>query len=58
MKSPFEVADEMEEDPFTEVELTLNVVCTEEAVMNVTSNDFVLDTRRPDVQPVGRALLY
>lgn len=51
MKSPFE--DTGEDDAFTEVEFTLNVFCSQEGTLSVTSDDLNLDPAAPDVSPVG-----
>lgn len=52
MKGPF---DDIGENDFTDVELSLSVLCTSDDTIEVTSNDFVLDARRNDVMPVGEA---
>ena len=49
MKSPFE--DTGLEDALTEVEFTLNVFCSQDNTLSVTSNDLVLSD--PDIRPVG-----
>ena len=49
MKSPFE--DTGMEDALTEVEFTLNVFCSQDNTLSVTSNDLVLSD--PDIRPVG-----
>ncbi|EIE18511.1 DNA-directed RNA polymerase II, 36 kDa polypeptide [Coccomyxa subellipsoidea C-169] len=50
MKGVFEDAGEAD---FLDVEMTLNVKCTSEDTMEVTSNDLQLDANHPDVRPVG-----
>lgn len=50
MKSPFETE---EDDDFTDVEFNIDVTCTTDDTLEVTSNDFQLDPRFPDVAPVG-----
>ncbi len=52
MKGPF---DDIGDNDFTDVELSLNVLCTSDDTIEVTSNDFVLDAGRTDVMPVGEA---
>lgn len=52
MKGPF---DDIGEKDFTDVELSLSILCTSDDTIEVTSNDFVLDARRNDVMPVGEA---
>ncbi|KAK9804348.1 hypothetical protein WJX72_008349 [[Myrmecia] bisecta] len=49
MKSPFESG---EDDDWTDVEFHLNVKCTGDDTMDVTSNDIQCDPRHPDVRPV------
>ena len=39
------------EDSLTEVEFTLNVFCSQDNTLSVTSNDLVLSD--PDIRPVG-----
>ena len=41
------------EADFLDVEMILNVKCTSEDTMEVTSNDLQLDANHPDVRPVG-----
>ena len=53
MKGPF---DDIGEQDFTDVELSLNILCTSEDTIDVTSNDFVLDQMHPEVYPVGESL--
>ena len=52
MKGPF---DDVDEKDFTDVELSLHVLCTSEDTQDVTSNDFILDHQHPEVYPVGDA---
>ena len=52
MKGPF---DDIGEKDFTDVELSLHVLCTSDDTQDVTSNDFILDHKHPDVYPVGEA---
>jgi hypothetical protein len=49
-QGPFEDAGD---EDFSEVEFTLNVRCTSDDTMEVTSNDLQLDPNHPDVAPVG-----
>lgn len=51
MTSPFESVGD--DDEWTDVEMTLNVKCTSDETMDVTSNDLVLDPLHPEVCPVG-----
>jgi len=44
--------DPTEDDDFTEVELTLDVTCTTDATMDVTSDMLMPDPRYPDIVPV------
>lgn len=44
--------DTTEDDDFTEVELTLDVTCTTDATMDVTSDMLMPDPRYPDIVPV------
>ena len=55
MLSPFE--DTGEEEALTEVEFRLNVYCSQEETLSVTSNDLELDPAHEDVKPIG-ALLF
>lgn len=43
------------EDPkdIVDVEFTLDVKCTQDHTLDVTSNEFVLDQNVPDIGPVG-----
>lgn len=41
------------EDDFMDVEMSLDVKCTSDDTMDVTSNDLQLDNRYPDIRPVG-----
>lgn len=50
MKGVFEDAGE---EDFMDVEMSLNVKCTSEDTMDVTSNDLTLDLKHPEVHPVG-----
>ncbi|CAK0785902.1 hypothetical protein CVIRNUC_009115 [Coccomyxa viridis] len=50
MKGPF---DDIGEKDFTDVELSLHVLCTSDDTQDVTSNDFILDHQHPEVYPVG-----
>ncbi|KAL6771735.1 RPB3 [Auxenochlorella protothecoides x Auxenochlorella symbiontica] len=51
MKTIYEAT---EDDDWTDVEFTLDVRCTGDETMNVTSDDLLpADTRFPDVMPVG-----
>ena len=50
MKGPF---DDVMDGDFTDVELSLNIICTADDTIDVTSNDFVLDGKHPEVHPVG-----
>jgi DNA-directed RNA polymerase II subunit RPB3 len=50
--SPF---DAMGDDDWTDVELRLDVACTDADAMDVTTHDLVLDPRCPEVRPVGYA---
>ena len=50
MKGVFEDAGE---EDFMDVEMSLNVKCTSEDTMDVTSNDLTLDVKHPEVHPVG-----
>ncbi len=52
MKGPF---DDIGEKDFTDVELSLHVLCTSDDTQDVTSNDFILDHQHPEVYPVGNA---
>ena len=52
MKGPF---DDIGEKDFTDVELSLHVLCTSDDTQDVTSNDFILDHQHPEVYPVGDA---
>ena len=52
MKGPF---DDIGDNDFTDVELSLSIICTADDTIDVTSNDFTLDQRHPDVHPVGEA---
>ena len=36
-----------------DVQMSLNVKCTSEDTMDVTSDDLILDASHPDVHPVG-----
>eukprot|EP00884_Botryococcus_braunii_P011957 jgi/Botrbrau1/20762/Bobra.0696s0001.1 len=54
MTSPFESVGD--EDEWTDVEMSLNVKCTSDETMDVTSNDLVLDPEHPEVYPVGMPL--
>ena len=49
MKSPLEA----EEDDFTDVELTLDVTCTSDSTMDVTSDFLVPDPKYPDITPAN-----
>lgn len=42
------------ESGFMDVEMTLNVKCTSDDTMEVTSNDLQLDPNHPEVCPVGK----
>ena len=55
MKSPFE--DTGEEGSFTEVEFTLNVFCSQDGTLSVTSDDLNLDPACLEVSPVGTTSL-
>ncbi|CAL5228381.1 g11504 [Coccomyxa viridis] len=50
MKGPF---DDIGDNDFTDVELSLNITCTSDDTIDVTSNDFLLDRLHPEVHPVG-----
>ena len=52
MQGVFETAGE---SGFMDVEMTLNVKCTSDDTMEVTSNDLQLDPNHPEVCPVGKA---
>jgi len=52
MKGPF---DDIGDNDFTDVELSLSIICTADDTIDVTSNDFTLDQRHPEVHPVGEA---
>jgi DNA-directed RNA polymerase II subunit RPB3 len=52
MKSIYEAADD---EDFTDVELRLDIKCTSDETLSVTSDDFILDPRHPDIRPVGYA---
>ncbi len=39
-----------------DVEMALNVKCTSDETMEVTSNDLQLDPNHPEVCPVGQTL--
>lgn len=52
MKGPF---DDIGDNDFTDVELSLNITCTADDTIDVTSNDFLLDRLHPEVHPVGEA---
>lgn len=54
MLSPFE--DTGEEEALTEIELRLNVFCSSDDQLSVTSNDLELDPAHPDVRPIGNVL--
>ena len=45
--------DTGDEMALTEVQFTLNVFCSQEGTMNVTSNDLELDQACPDIRPIG-----
>jgi len=47
------VFEDAGENDFMDVEMTLNVKCTSDDTMDVTSNDLQLDNRYPDICPVG-----
>lgn len=49
MKSPLE----SEEDDFTDVEFTLDVTCTSDATMEVTSDFLIPDPKYPDIVPAN-----
>lgn len=55
MQSPFE--DTGEDNALQEVEFTLNVFCSQDDTLNVTSNDLELDRNNPDIAPIGDTLL-
>jgi hypothetical protein len=44
--------DPTEDDDFTDVELTLDVTCTSDATMDVTSDMLMPDPRYPEIVPV------
>ena len=52
MQGVFETAGE---SGFMDVEMTLNVKCTSDDTMEVTSNDLQLDPNHPEICPVGKA---
>lgn len=54
MQSPFE--DTGEDNALQEVEFTLNVFCSQDDTLNVTSNDLELDRNNPDIAPIGDIL--
>ena len=49
--------DPTEDDDFTEVELTLDVTCTTDATMDVTSDMLMPDPRYPDIVPVHQVCI-
>lgn len=53
MKGPF---DDIGDNDFTDVELSLNITCTSDDTIDVTSNDFLLDRLHPEVHPVGEEI--
>uniref|UniRef100_A0A7S3R0M6 Plastid-encoded RNA polymerase subunit alpha n=1 Tax=Dunaliella tertiolecta TaxID=3047 RepID=A0A7S3R0M6_DUNTE len=51
LKKPFEATGE--EGEVTDVVLTLDIKCTQDATQYVTSDDFILDPNFPSVQPIN-----
>eukprot|EP00192_Tetraselmis_astigmatica_P013274 CAMPEP_0117681520 /NCGR_PEP_ID=MMETSP0804-20121206/19036_1 /TAXON_ID=1074897 /ORGANISM="Tetraselmis astigmatica, Strain CCMP880" /LENGTH=322 /DNA_ID=CAMNT_0005491303 /DNA_START=47 /DNA_END=1015 /DNA_ORIENTATION=- len=54
LKFPWEDSDE---NDVVDVEFYLDIRCTSDETMDVTSNDFTLDERFPDIGPVGHPSL-
>lgn len=50
MKSIYDAADD---DDFTDIEFRLDIRCTADDTIAVTSDNLILDPRHPDITPVG-----